>query len=69
MNDGGAAFPSERTIHAVDNRPGMTLRDWFAGQALLGLLSNPNVGEAQQAALAAYIMADKMMAERGKEHK
>lgn len=29
-NDGGAAFPET----------GMSLRDWFAGQALKGLLSN-----------------------------
>ena len=33
MNDGGSAFP----VHddAAD-MPGMSLRDWFAGQALTG---------------------------------
>lgn len=30
--DGGPAFPA-----ATDNRSGMSLRDWFAGQALAGL--------------------------------
>ena len=32
INDGGPAFPR----HAYDGHDGMTLRDWFAGQALAG---------------------------------
>jgi hypothetical protein len=41
---------------------GMTLRDWFAGQALAGLLANPNYGfptpfdDAQQAYAEAHAM-------------
>ncbi len=34
--DGGPAFP-ERMTEGYD-RSGMTLRDWFAGQAILSLL-------------------------------
>jgi len=44
-NDGGAAFPYFREIpeKKLDEvmtvfHPGMTLRDWFAGQALSGLI-------------------------------
>ena len=36
---GGAAFPQSTTIGSVSETVGgMTLRDWFAGQALAGLL-------------------------------
>lgn len=35
INDGGPAFPSE-----WDTQLGMNLRDWFAGQALVGLLAH-----------------------------
>ena len=42
-NDGGPAFPtitegSECGIKYLNYIPGMTLRDWFAGQALSGLI-------------------------------
>lgn len=35
----GPAFPIETT--ATPYAPGMTLRDYFAGQALTGLLADP----------------------------
>ena len=35
VNDGGPAFP----VPSEDSGPGMTLRDWFAGQALARLAS------------------------------
>jgi hypothetical protein len=35
--DGGPAFP--KTLHE-----GMTLRDWFAGQAAAGMLANRSTG-------------------------
>jgi hypothetical protein len=36
QEDGGPAFPSfQRDYH------GMSIRDWFAGQALTGLMANP----------------------------
>ena len=36
--DGGPAFPSELHPHFE----GMTLRDYFAAQALCGILADPN---------------------------
>jgi hypothetical protein len=47
---------------------GMTLRDWFAGQALAGLLADPNVIDPDSAvARAAYEYADAMIEARGQE--
>jgi len=46
---------------------GMSLRDWFAGQALSGLLSSFRGGEAPPPATCAeiaYWLADAMIAER-----
>ncbi len=68
---GGPAFPSEQrysseTVHVL----GMTLRDWFAGQALVGLLASGVAAERGQSsedvAGAAYANADAMLAERAK---
>lgn len=42
-NDGGPAFPEPPLEHDHYWHPGtqgMSLRDWFAGQALAGLLAN-----------------------------
>lgn len=64
--DGGPAFPLSRP-HSADWVPGMTLRDYFAGQALSGLLSDPNYGaSAEDAANYCYRMADGLLAERAK---
>jgi len=47
-NDSGPAFPCEEQIRCngevVDTRKftGMTLRDWFAGQALNGWMAQPD---------------------------
>ena len=68
-NDGGPAFPV-----AVDKllvSEGMSLRDWFAGQALAGIMANAKlVGvlavSKQDPASCAYEMAEFMMAEREK---
>ena len=38
-NDGGQAFPMAFGCES-ENYPGMSLRDWFAGQALSGLLAS-----------------------------
>lgn len=74
--DGGPAFPAGE-FHYVAVRPdgtqygavgvsrGMSLRDWFAGQALLALATEADV-EVDDAARHAYRYADAMLAEREK---
>lgn len=66
-DNGGAAFPIPGHIIANHPQTGMSLRDWFAGQALLALLGHPNTQGVEFAHQAAYIVADKMIAERKKE--
>jgi hypothetical protein len=52
-------------VAAVPMAQGMTLRDWFAGQALHGLLSNPKSrATVVDFAESAYRMADGMIAAR-----
>jgi hypothetical protein len=73
---GGPAFPVPDSHDANGQvqygANGMTLRDWFAGQALAGLLGNSYISErygqpAAERAIDAYIFADAMLAERNKE--
>lgn len=89
-NDGGPAFPraaSEYTQHgtlpdgndAETAQAGMSLRDWFAGQALVGILALPlnaeehkviarqNAGIHTVMAVNAYRYAGAMLAERNKQ--
>ena len=55
---------AEPAFPVSTSRPGMTLRDWFAGQALQGQLAT---GEAALLAVSyAYAIADAMLAERSK---
>lgn len=58
IDDGGPAFPGPTCFTT-----GMTLRDYFAGQALAGIMSRfdyfPNV-----ASDAAYSIADAMLKQR-----
>jgi len=70
---GGAAFPTkpgEETIGGeVIRYEGMTLRDWFAGQALMGcaqMLPSTAGNHREEAARVAYELADAMLAERNK---
>ena len=60
QNDGGPAFP------LPSGHPGMTLRDWFAGQALAGMLDfkTAETEEDDWLARIAYGIADAMIAER-----
>ena len=47
----------------------LELRDWFAGQAMMGWLSNPKCGESldrRKDFAFAYEIADAMLAERQK---
>lgn len=55
--DGGPAFPVP-----IDDEQGMTLRDWFAGQALAGLCVNFSESRRPEAcAERAYAIADAML--------
>lgn len=43
-NDGGPAFPLHPgVLPEWTASAGMSLRDWFAGQVLSGLMANPNI--------------------------
>lgn len=70
INDGGPAFPCPVGHMSCAHPEGMSLRDWFAGQALAGLCANPdincNVAEDYLAAIALE-RADAMLKARGKE--
>jgi hypothetical protein len=59
INDGGPAFPR----HGYNSNDGMTLRDWFASQALAGLLAHTGESERNRA-VAAYRYADAMLRAR-----
>ena len=71
MKDGGPAFPNITPDMPVDGGPGMSLRDWFAGMAMQGMLSNSlmRISSNPEAALTAYSIADAMIVqrERGEE--
>ena len=63
INDGGPAFPVPQYQNTL---PGMSLRDWFAGQALAGITANADNGWADHNELSniAFIYADAMLAAR-----
>jgi hypothetical protein len=58
-NDGGPAFPR----HGYNSNDGMTLRDWFASQALAGMLANPDSWTGVRGVMA-YRYADAMLRAR-----
>lgn len=62
INTGGTAFPNplcnEPGAYPAD--PGMSLRDWFAGQSLPAIISH--YGLADSTADEAYRLANKMIA-------
>jgi len=70
LNDGGPAFPATCTAagipiavyHPPSQVSGMSLRDWFAGQAFASL--RIDCFGAKGAAENAYEIADAMLAER-----
>lgn len=59
IDQGGCAFP----LHGIDgvSDHGMSLRDWFAGMALQGMLAQ---GYSRGLAENAYSYADEMIAHR-----
>jgi hypothetical protein len=76
-NNGGPAFPHDE--YSNPSECGMTLRDYFAGQALTGMLADSDrsiklydsAGDDDEAmaeinAQWAYFMADAMLKERDK---
>lgn len=87
--DGGPAFPPPHPYQNVNGdwfypeQPGMSLRDWFAGQALAGIMANPERWKqivedytsgkktyeqcSEANAVKAYSLADAMIAERSRK--
>ena len=75
IDNGGPAFPSldtdeHRQVYSTN--PGMTLRDWFAGMALQGILTNKvadTITASWRCKVAdlAYGLADAMIATREEE--
>jgi len=68
INTGGAAYPIAETAAAHPNM-GMTLRDYFAGQALIGVKGwHPADRQGRTVEQICYSIADKMIAARGEGH-
>ena len=64
IKDGGAAFPRSGNDDCTSEF-GMTLRDYFAGQALAGALADPTCDVSPiELAKIAYREADAMLAAR-----
>ena len=77
INDGGPAFPSNASDAWGGPTEGMTLRDWFAGQALAGLcagmpkMTREDIADGTAGGRfyvqAAFALADAMLAARAKQ--
>ena len=65
-DDGGPAFPLEFPLEGVNE--GMSLLDYFAGQALKGLLADGNQRYPEILAESCYTYAAAMVAEKKKRH-
>jgi hypothetical protein len=63
-NPAVSAFPHSQPLNPYSQH-GMTLRDWFAGQALAGRLADGTDGLRQSVAEEAYAYADAMLKARG----
>jgi hypothetical protein len=72
-NDGGPAFPHEADYVRndkggfdllIEHHPGMTLRDWFAGQALVGIALLDTTMSFDDDAVTCYKFADAMLKAR-----
>jgi hypothetical protein len=63
-NETVKVFPSQYEVAGRQKDAGMDLRDWFAGQALAGLLADGRAPESAPA--SAYWIAGAMMTERKK---
>ena len=64
---GGPAFPWCGDLNDCPTiNLGMTLRDYFAAKAMLGLLNSTRISQPDWIAKDAYEMADAMLKERNK---
>ena len=65
-NDGGPAFPYHDTHNGIlFTQPGMTLRDYFAAKAMMGLVQTENVTwKKGQLSKRSYEISDAMLAQR-----
>lgn len=63
---GGPAFPDGSINEWGIAKSGMTLRDYFAAKAMLGLLNSTRISQPDWIAKDAYEMADAMLKERNK---
>ena len=71
MNGRPVAFPTDELMdgHRIGVSEGMDLRDYFAGQVVVGLFANPNLVPAikeQELARMAYKVAEMMPEHRRK---
>lgn len=65
VKDGGPAYPNRWADGHEDM--GMSLRDWFAGQALVGVIGAAKTNELTMKSIqTAWSIADAMLAERNK---
>ena len=68
MNDGGPAFPTDAYHEEHLQHEGMRLRDWFAGQALAGMIADQSIRDSPEGfARVAYDIADAMLEARTRE--
>ena len=71
INDGGPAFPhfkfTENGKVEICPQGGMSLRDYFAGQALAGMMAHDQTSSWQDYEVAGdcYVYADAMIKARG----
>ena len=63
IDDGGQAFPIILRGKSDTWRPGMTKREWFAGQIMAALSAQEEYNYWSQAAEAAVQAADALIAE------
>lgn len=66
INDGGPAFPNRPEMTIDSPGCGMTLRDYFAAKSMQGFCADHSNTEMPEKAIAiaAYMMADAMIAVR-----
>lgn len=77
QNNGGPAFPTPEVVMPGQGADGMSLHDYFRGQALIGLVianetitngAQPLGWKVESVASAASRYADAMLAEREANH-